>query len=117
MMVHKGFYTGFDRLRARNRAVWRESWRGRVVIDGSDDGIALDQATLDAAVFYLLSSAHPMSSQGLGICGLSCNDYSNMQACESDALSRPHVRTACCDSVVVERGGLGFSFAFTAHPT
>eukprot|EP01052_Picozoa_sp_SAG31_P010679 SAG31_NODE_591_length_13740_cov_11.032256_9_plen_679_part_00 len=87
-LAHKGFYIGYKRLRARNSKVWRESWRGRVVISGESGAdptlLALDQATLDAALFYLLSSAHPMSSQGLAICGLSCTDYRNMQSWDTD---------------------------------
>lgn len=75
------------------------SWirRGRVIITAESGAestmIELDQQTLDAALFYLISSAHPMSTQGMGICGLSCTDYRNMQSWDTDwfMLVRPAV--------------------------
>lgn len=71
---HYGQYRGWEKLRAENQRVWRENWRSRVVISGP--GVTLpDQEALDAAVFYLLSSAHTASRNGLPIDAYSCLEY------------------------------------------
>ena len=49
-----GEMLGFDELRERNRAAWKELWKSRVVVTGDETA----QQALDAAFFYLHSSAH-----------------------------------------------------------
>lgn len=58
---------GFDELRRRNRAVWRDLWKGRIRLIGADRKW---QAMADAAVFYLNSSAHAASPSSTSIYGL-----------------------------------------------
>ena len=63
----------FDALRARNRAVWRDLWRGRIRLEGASrrwQGIA------DAAFFYLNTSVHASSPASTSIFGLATwRDY------------------------------------------
>jgi trehalose/maltose hydrolase-like predicted phosphorylase len=69
--VREGVVKGFDRLRADNRAVWAELWRGRILIDA--DGPWQDVA--DAAFFYGHSSAHAASPLSVAPFGLSAPFY------------------------------------------
>ena len=62
-----GASLGFDGLRDANRATWRETWRGRIEIDGAD---ARWQAITDASMFYLLSSVHASSLASTSLFGL-----------------------------------------------
>jgi protein-glucosylgalactosylhydroxylysine glucosidase len=65
--------TGFDDLRARNRLAWDELWQSRIVVHGADPS---HQALIDAAFFYLNSSAHPASLGATSIFGLArWHDY------------------------------------------
>src|SRR5579871_190256 len=58
---------GFDALRAANRDVWRDLWKGRIKIVGADRRW---QALADAALFYLFSSTHVASPASTSIFGL-----------------------------------------------
>ena len=58
---------GFDELRRRNRAVWRDLWRGRIRLVGAEPKW---QAMADAAFFYLNSSVHRSSPSSTSIYGL-----------------------------------------------
>lgn len=81
--AHYGNYRGWVKLRAENQRVWRENWRSRVVISGP--GVTSpDQAALDAGVFYLLSSAHTASRNGLPIDGYSCLEYGGRMFWDAD---------------------------------
>ncbi len=57
---------GFAQLRAANRAAWAELWRGRVLLHGAG---ARWQRNADAACFYLHTSVHPASLNGVGLFG------------------------------------------------
>ena len=64
---------GFDEVRAANRAVWGELWKGRIHLVGADRSW---QAMADAALFYLLSSTHTASRASTSIFGLATwHDY------------------------------------------
>lgn len=64
---------GFDELRRRNRAEWRELWKGRIRLIGAEDRW---QAMADAAFFYLNSSVHQASPSSTSIYGLATwRDY------------------------------------------
>lgn len=58
---------GFDALRAANRDVWRDLWKGRIKIVGADRRW---QALADAALFYLFTSTHVASPASTSIFGL-----------------------------------------------
>lgn len=58
---------GFDELRRRNRAIWRDLWKGRIRLVGAEPKW---QAMADAAVFYLNSSVHAASPSSTSIYGL-----------------------------------------------
>ncbi len=67
-----GGMLGFDELRRRNREVWDELWQSRVKISGDDAA----QRALDAAFFYLHSSANASALTGVPPFGLSqWSDY------------------------------------------
>lgn len=64
---------GFDTLRAANRAMWDELWKGRVRLLGASERW---QGLADAAVFYLNCSAHRASPASTSIFGLATwHDY------------------------------------------
>ena len=64
---------GFDELRRRNRAAWRELWKGRIRLVGAEPKW---QAMADAAFFYLNTSVHPASPSSTSIYGLATwTDY------------------------------------------
>ena len=65
--VALGASIGFAGLREANRRAWRETWRGRIEIDGADERW---QAITDASVFYLLSSVHASSLASTSLFGL-----------------------------------------------
>lgn len=71
--LHRAGQTGFDELRARNRDAWRELWKGRVQVHGAEPG---HQALIDAAFYYLNSSAHAASPAATSMFGLATwRDY------------------------------------------
>jgi trehalose/maltose hydrolase-like predicted phosphorylase len=64
---------GFDTLRAENRAIWDELWKGRITLVGAEPRW---QGLADAAMFYLLSSTHAGSPASTSIFGLATwRDY------------------------------------------
>ena len=64
---------GFEAIRAANREVWRDLWKGRIRIFGADRRW---QAMADAALFYLFSSTHVASPASTSIFGLATwHDY------------------------------------------
>ena len=64
---------GFDELRRRNRAIWRDLWKGRIRLAGAEPKW---QAMADAAVFYLNTSVHSASPSSTSIYGLATwRDY------------------------------------------
>lgn len=64
---------GFDAIRAENRAIWEDLWKGRIRLVGADPHW---QALADAAFFYLLSSTHVASPASTSIFGLATwHDY------------------------------------------
>ncbi|MBV8521206.1 MAG: glycoside hydrolase family 65 protein [Acetobacteraceae bacterium] len=58
---------GFDAIRAENRDIWRDLWKGRIKLIGAERRW---QALADAALFYLLSSTHVGSPASTSIFGL-----------------------------------------------
>jgi len=58
---------GFDRLRDDNRAIWNETWKGRIEIDGAEPRW---QAITDASTYYLMSSVHASSLASTSLFGL-----------------------------------------------
>ena len=58
---------GFDRVRKDNRAVWRDLWKGRIVLLGAGRRW---QELADAAFFYLHTSAHASSLFSTSMFGL-----------------------------------------------
>lgn len=67
-----GGMLGFDELRRQNRRAWDELWQSRVKVSGDDAA----QRALDAAFFYLHSSAHASAITGVPPFGLSqWSDY------------------------------------------
>ena len=64
---------GFEAIRAANRDVWSDLWKGRITIVGADRRW---QALADAALYYLLSSTHVASPASTSIFGLATwHDY------------------------------------------
>ena len=64
---------GFEAIRAANRDVWSDLWKGRITLVGADRRW---QALADAALFYLLSSTHVASPASTSIFGLATwHDY------------------------------------------
>jgi trehalose/maltose hydrolase-like predicted phosphorylase len=64
---------GFATIRAQNRAVWDELWKGRIRLEGAGDKW---QGLADAAFFYLNSSVHSSSPASTSIFGLATwHDY------------------------------------------
>jgi trehalose/maltose hydrolase-like predicted phosphorylase len=66
-LVGRAIQTGFDVLRARNRAEWEELWKGRVLVTADDDQW---QRLADAAVFYLNTSVHRSAPSSTSMYGL-----------------------------------------------
>jgi trehalose/maltose hydrolase-like predicted phosphorylase len=66
-MVAAAGELGFDEVRRRNRAVWRDLWRGRIRLVGAGEKW---QAMADAAFFYLNTSVHSASPSSTAIYGL-----------------------------------------------
>ena len=99
---HYGHYRGWDKLRAENGKVWQENWRSRVVIEGP--GVTVpDQEALDAAVFYLLSSAHTASRNGLPIDAYSCLEYGGAPSPSVDSQTATVASLPPCSFVAVVR--------------
>lgn len=64
---------GFAKLRADNRRLWKELWKGRIRVVGASDRW---QGLIDAAFFYLNCSVHPSSPASTSIFGLATwHDY------------------------------------------
>src|SRR5439155_25847882 len=59
--------SGFDALRAQNRMVWNDLWRGRVLVSAEDRRW---QEFADAAFFYLNASVHQAAPASTSIYGL-----------------------------------------------
>lgn len=66
-VVSWGGMVGFEALRERNRHEWAELWKSRVKVYGDAEA----QQALDAAFFYLHSSAHSACKTGVAPFGLS----------------------------------------------
>lgn len=75
--AHYGAYRSFDKLRTANHEAWIDHWKGRVVVEGATE---LQQQGLDAGLFYLLSSAHTSSRNGLSIDAYSCLEYGGLDS-------------------------------------
>ena len=72
-MAAKARFDSFDAIRADNKAVWAELWKGRIVLLGAEKRW---QALADAAFFYLNSSVHASSPASTSIFGLATwHDY------------------------------------------
>ena len=72
-MAAKARFDGFDTIRAENKAIWVEIWKGRIILVGAEKSW---QALADAAVFYLNSSVHASSPASTSIFGLATwHDY------------------------------------------
>ncbi len=64
---------GFENIRAANRAIWSDLWKGRIMLVGAEPRW---QALADAALFYLFSSTHVASPASTSIFGLATwHDY------------------------------------------
>ena len=64
---------GFEKIRAENRAVWDDLWKGRIHLEGAGERW---QQLADAAVFYLNASVHASSPSSTSIFGLATwHDY------------------------------------------
>jgi hypothetical protein len=71
--VAKARKRGFEAIRAANRSIWSDAWRGRINLIGAD---ARWQALADAALFYMISSTHVASPASTSIFGLATwHDY------------------------------------------
>jgi hypothetical protein len=66
-LVHAAVSRGWDSMRAENRAAWEEIWRGRPLLVGAPGKW---QAVVDAAFFYLHTSAHESSPCSTSMFGL-----------------------------------------------
>ena len=83
-----GEMLGWNELRTKNRAVWQELWRGRVVVEGDE----VAQRALDAAFFYLHSSAHKDLLTGVPPFGMSqWSDYDGHVFWDMDSWDLPAV--------------------------
>ena len=72
-LAAKARFDGFDAIRAENKAIWAELWKGRIVLVGAEERW---QALADAAFFYLNSSVHASSPASTSIFGLATwHDY------------------------------------------
>ena len=64
---------GFEAIRAENREIWADLWKGRIRLVGAEPRW---QALADAAFFYLISSTHVGSTASTSIFGLATwHDY------------------------------------------
>src|SRR4051812_38172043 len=66
-LVAEGCLIGFDGLRCQNHEAWTEIWKSRIMLHGASRKW---QALADAAFFYLMTSAHPSSTNSIHIFGL-----------------------------------------------
>jgi protein-glucosylgalactosylhydroxylysine glucosidase len=90
-----GAMLGWDELQAENRAAWKELWRGRIVVDGDPTA----QRALDAAFFYLHSSAHKDLLTGVPPFGASqWSDYAGHVFWDMDSWDLPAVVPADPDA-------------------
>jgi trehalose/maltose hydrolase-like predicted phosphorylase len=72
-LAAQALHDGFDKVRADNRAAWRDLWRGRICLHGAAERW---QALTDAAFFYLNTSVHIGSPASTSIFGLATwHDY------------------------------------------
>jgi protein-glucosylgalactosylhydroxylysine glucosidase len=86
-----GAMLGWNELRARNRAAWKELWKGRIVVDGDPPA----QRALDSAFFYLHSSAHRDLLTGVPPFGMSqWSDYAGHIFWDMDSWDLPAVVAA-----------------------
>ncbi|MGA2974732.1 MAG: hypothetical protein ABSF77_05420 [Spirochaetia bacterium] len=65
-----GEMLGFQTLRNDNREAWKDLWRSRIKIEGSQD----DQRAMDTAFYYYHSNIHPSSRAGMPPFGLAHHD-------------------------------------------
>lgn len=90
-----GGMVGFDVLRERNRIAWAELWKSRVKVYGDAEA----QQALDAAFFYLHSSAHAAGKTGVAPFGLSqYKDYFGHVFWDMDHWVLPAVLPAAPDA-------------------
>lgn len=90
-----GEMLGFDLLREQNRQAWAELWKSRVKVYGDAEA----QTALDAAFFYLHSSAHPSSRTGVPPFGFSqFNAYGGHGFWDMDSWMFPPVLLAAPDA-------------------
>jgi trehalose/maltose hydrolase-like predicted phosphorylase len=66
-MTFLGQTKGFDQIRKENRAIWKDLWKARITLVGSDRRW---QQISDASFFYLHTSAHPSSLFSTSMFGL-----------------------------------------------
>jgi trehalose/maltose hydrolase-like predicted phosphorylase len=66
-LLHAAGFAGFERVREENRAAWAELWKGCPVLIGAPERW---QELIDAAFFYLHTSAHPSSPCSTSMFGL-----------------------------------------------
>ena len=72
-LAAKARFDCFETLRAENRAIWNELWKGRIHLIGTEKRW---QALADTAFFYLNSSVHASSPASTSIFGLATwHDY------------------------------------------
>jgi trehalose/maltose hydrolase-like predicted phosphorylase len=72
-MAAKARVDGFDTIRAENKTIWREIWKGRILLSGAEERW---QALTDAAMYYLNCSVHASSPASTSIFGLATwHDY------------------------------------------
>jgi protein-glucosylgalactosylhydroxylysine glucosidase len=72
-LAAKAAFDGFDAIRAENKTIWAELWKGRIVLVGAQNRW---QALTDAAFFYLNSSVHASAPASTSIFGLATwHDY------------------------------------------
>ena len=68
-----GRHQGFEKLRAANRAEWKELWKGRILLHGAERRW---QELADSAFYYLNASVHASSSASTSMFGLATwHDY------------------------------------------
>ena len=66
-LLHAALAAGFERVREENKRAWKDLWPGRPILVGAP---ARWQALMDAAFFYLHTSAHPSSPCSTSMFGL-----------------------------------------------
>lgn len=70
--AHYGAARTAERLRNLNRETWDDRWQARIIVDGAKKE---EQEALDAGLFYMLSSTHTSSRNGVSADGYSSLEY------------------------------------------